>query len=555
MKNKKVILGILGILLFVLWVNNDLGPVFFPSGSIDDKQEAGLISSGFWNLTGTPILIDDADPTKNWSYTASHFAWCSGSGTWETPYLIENVTIDGLGVGSCIEVRNSTAFFIIKNCSIYNPGSDTLEDGGITLRNTKNGQMKGNIINTSYKNGICLAKGNFNNTISKNSGEFHLILWESSNNTISNNSIFGEYGQIRVIYNSSYNMITKNEVIGGKFVGIELITSCNYNVIENNTVKDNTGSRGLKISGCRNNILFKNIVRNIGEHGSGIGWQSGGFTLTNINNTIISNNTIANVGNSGIAAIGYNNIIKNNDILDISGIGIWGDGNNITIKRNKLYRCLYWDALWLLSGNNNTISENSLTDNSGGMLVGGKDVVINDNYIYSAPSNGIRFGGTGLIFDNFIDIAGGAAISLYQSNNSVVWNNTLYFNKVGIFLEQPCYHNVIRNNNLTGEVHYSEFGIKISKSNNNNITNNIITSYQVALHLERSNYTNIIGNIMTLNLKCIEEIECIDTIYRDNSCDLDVISPTIMGFDVYIVMGVVGLFIMISVKKRCKRRF
>ena len=142
MKNKNLILAILGILLFGLGViNNNLSDTSFPTETIYEKDRADLISSGFWNLTGSPILIDDSDPSKNWSYTASHYAWCSGSGTLEAPYIVENVTIDGQGVGSCIEIRNSTAFFKVINCTVYNSGSNYLEDGGIKLNNTKNGQI------------------------------------------------------------------------------------------------------------------------------------------------------------------------------------------------------------------------------------------------------------------------------------------------------------------------------------------------------------------------------------------------------------------------------
>jgi len=37
-----------------------------------------------------------------WASTASVEQWCSGSGNWTHPYVIENVTIDGQGSGSCI---------------------------------------------------------------------------------------------------------------------------------------------------------------------------------------------------------------------------------------------------------------------------------------------------------------------------------------------------------------------------------------------------------------------------------------------------------------------
>ncbi|MFX0059664.1 MAG: hypothetical protein ACFE8J_15305, partial [Candidatus Heimdallarchaeota archaeon] len=49
-------------------------------------------NANFWEITA-PILIDDANPVKNWSKTAADNDWCSGSGIYGDPYLIENVTI------------------------------------------------------------------------------------------------------------------------------------------------------------------------------------------------------------------------------------------------------------------------------------------------------------------------------------------------------------------------------------------------------------------------------------------------------------------------------
>jgi len=39
-----------------------------------------LKNSGYWDLTGSPIFIDDSDPNYNWRKTAAESDWCSGSG-------------------------------------------------------------------------------------------------------------------------------------------------------------------------------------------------------------------------------------------------------------------------------------------------------------------------------------------------------------------------------------------------------------------------------------------------------------------------------------------
>ncbi|GAH00640.1 unnamed protein product [marine sediment metagenome] len=52
-------------------------------------QEFEITSSFDWDLTGTPIYIDDTILGSNWSYIAATYAWCSGAGTMNDPYVIE----------------------------------------------------------------------------------------------------------------------------------------------------------------------------------------------------------------------------------------------------------------------------------------------------------------------------------------------------------------------------------------------------------------------------------------------------------------------------------
>jgi hypothetical protein len=56
-----------------------------------NNNKLNLKLGGYWDLTGSPILIDDSNPTMNWSYTSSHYDWCSGSGTWNDPYMSHNL--------------------------------------------------------------------------------------------------------------------------------------------------------------------------------------------------------------------------------------------------------------------------------------------------------------------------------------------------------------------------------------------------------------------------------------------------------------------------------
>ena len=122
-------------------------------------NENYLKQSDYWPDV-TFIHIDG-----NWTKTNSTYDWCSGSGTWEDPYVIQNVTVNAGGLGNGILINNSkNVYFKIKNCTVYNSGS-LAGDAGIRLENTNNGTI---INSTCFNNagiGIFLINSE-NNTIS-----------------------------------------------------------------------------------------------------------------------------------------------------------------------------------------------------------------------------------------------------------------------------------------------------------------------------------------------------------------------------------------------------
>ena len=95
-------------------------------------------AAGYWDLTGSPIDINN-----NWSSTQSTYLWCTGAGTINNPYVIENVTIDGLQKSSCITIKNTNDYFIIRNCTFYNTTTDWsgIYQAGIWLDNVDNGKI------------------------------------------------------------------------------------------------------------------------------------------------------------------------------------------------------------------------------------------------------------------------------------------------------------------------------------------------------------------------------------------------------------------------------
>ena len=184
------------------------------NNNTNNKYEQDIIGdinpSGFWERTW--IHID-----ANWTDTNSIYDWCSGSGTWSDPYIIENVSIDGGGSGSCILIENSNDYFIIRNCTIYNSGTSG-NDAGISLVNLSYGSLIKN--NCSFNNnGIFLNNAVENTTISQN--------------IISNNSLVG------IFFTQDYltppvqnNLIYNNTFIGNNFNALDNGTNNVWNTTE-----------------------------------------------------------------------------------------------------------------------------------------------------------------------------------------------------------------------------------------------------------------------------------------------------------------------------------
>ena len=226
------------ILLSVFYISN-----LEPNRMNEDEEifqdyfsENNLKKAGFWNLTGNPILIDDTDPSKNWSYTASHYDWCSGSGTWTDPYVIENVTIDGQNEGSCILIMDSSKYFILNNNTLYNSGN-----AGIYLTRTLNGKIIGCNISYNNKHGIDLGNCD-NNTLQgnifSNNTNYAIRVSSSDGNRILNNDMTNNLVGIS-LGNSFNNNITGNYVSNSEQMGIETKQSSSNNLIFNNSFINN----------------------------------------------------------------------------------------------------------------------------------------------------------------------------------------------------------------------------------------------------------------------------------------------------------------------------
>jgi len=267
-------------------------------------------TNGYWNLTGI-IHIDDTNPTKNWSYTAATYDWCNGSGTWNDPYILENITIDGLNTSGVIVIENSDIYFTIRNCTVYNSTSIPWF-AGIFVGNATNGHIINSDVSHNYRGIFVYKSSNITvtgNTVYGNS-EYGINIDESSNNLVSGNNAYNNVRGFN-IYNSTDNEITSNSAYDNTEYGINVNTGPN-NLISGNSAYNN--DRGLCLEDSDGNDMLNNRAYGNDEDGILIHYSD--------NNNIIGNSVYQN--HDGIYLDhSNNNNISENTINDNTNIGIW----------------------------------------------------------------------------------------------------------------------------------------------------------------------------------------------------------------------------------------
>ncbi|MHA1414467.1 MAG: NosD domain-containing protein, partial [Promethearchaeota archaeon] len=470
MKIKEFGLVILTFFLFILLTINF---ATFKPFSVDNNLskdfgiDTNLKNSGYWNLTGSPIVIDNLDPTKNWSYTALNYDWCSGSGTFADPYIIENVTIDGEGSSMCIKIQNSlSVYFIIKNCTFSGSFS------GIFLINTNNGK----IIN--------------NNCFNNHRG---IYLYSTNNITIVNNNYLNNsYG----IYSySSMNVILSGNLFyhdGIFFFGSKQELS-SYSIDTTNLVNDKpiyyyANETGLNQGDFMNagQILLVNCNNSI-ISGVNVSDTLIGMLLYHTNNLTIHNNIINhNIGGVFLYNVSNSQLLQNTLIDNHLGIYIYGCFN-LSMTNNLMY----FTGILIFSPKNFFSSYSIDTTN----LVNNKPVYYYVNEIGLIPENFSDAGQVILANCNNSLIAntnvssGSLGISLYYSNNNIIKNNIANKNYFDGILLSYSINNIILKNTFE----QCELGIHLDDlSNNNTILKNIVcNNYLYGIYLSSSSNDNI----------------------------------------------------------------
>ena len=254
---------------------------------------------------------------------------------------------------------------------------------GLIMLNGKSGckitdlQIDGNNnFYTSYSNYGILLYSSSNNTVTgntcHNNNGFGIYLASSSNNVITGNTCNNNRNGID-LYNLSDNTIAGNTCHNNEYNGIYLDSS-NSNTITGNTCNNNYEGISLYFSNdstitgntCHNNEYSGIYLDNSNDNtitGSTCNNNSGGISLGGSNDNTITGNTCNN-SDVGIFLFSSSNNTTTGNTCNNSDVGIsLGGSNDNTIAGNTCHNNEY-NGIFLFSSSNNTTTGNTCNNNN-----------------------------------------------------------------------------------------------------------------------------------------------------------------------------------------------
>jgi len=486
-----------------------------------------VIYSEYINLD--PIIIDDLGGGNYTWAQANTQGWCSGLGISTDPYIIESLKINGYNSSSCITIRNSNVFFLVRNCMFYN-SSYGIVDAGIILDNVFNGKLiqnncshnegfgikilncenvnvSGNIVNYNQRDGISLSVSSnaciLGNTANKNSQNGISLVDECYNNSISKNTVYDNIQHGIVLRNRCYNnSISKNMAYINSFEGIYIEGSNNTILIGNNAYSNS--HNGISCCASKNNIISGNKANN--NNWSGFGLYNGCYNNTYSRNTANNNWQGIYIENSSSTLVIGNIFNGNENHYTVVNV-VNGSGNNFLWNIFSGYTDPIiiddigeGDFTWTQAINQLAWINGSGTSD---------DPFTIENIIIDGQNSGscIEIGNSDKFLEiiNCIFIKSGsrtsdAGIKLYTVTNVKLINNDCSENNsTGIFLSY-CENIYVLNNTLNNN---ARDGIALFESDNNYIENNAYTinfNSKNGILLNSSYYNKIRGNTINYNL-------------------------------------------------------
>lgn len=416
----------------------------------------GLAPAGAMS-THSPIYING-----NAGFTAANGV-VGGNGTSNEPYVISGWNISGSSANG-IEIRNTTAHFIIENVSVH---SSWTPKRSILLINVSNGIIRNSTVNDSY---------------------YGIEIQNSVNITITHNDFFDDYYGI---FSDSEILIDNNSIYNNTY-GVFIYSTGNVR-IGNNDFDNN--DYGIYSGSTENDIIVNN---NFTDNAYGL------YLSVNSNYNYVSENDFFNNDDSIYCTFSEHNNLTDN-LLDNNLNSILlnradhNDINNNLLKNNT--HGVYIDESYYCNITGNHI-EYSLLNNGITISKAGDNLITNNlikyckNSIYL--SSNTYYQGYNTIRDNRINasLSHGIHISI-SSYNRILGNSITLSSSNGIYMSYTIY-NKLDGNYISRN---TEYGIYMEHSNNNDITNSDISETMMGYgaYLYESHFNEFIANRLSWN--------------------------------------------------------
>ncbi len=372
--NKKKIksLCLFLLLLCVLFHNYTVNINIIENNNYENRDINQKIKNA-WTLS--PFIIDDyGNGDYTWSEAVSQ-PWCSGAGTSNNPYIIDDIYINAAQYRCCLEIRNSNKYFIIKDSVFANAGIIN-GDAAVKFRNVDNGKMI---------ESRCIA----NEKPGYPGRSYAMILLYSNDNTIDDNDIYNNQHGILIDDYSNNNKISNNNIFDHSGTAITIEDGCDYNEVSHNTIDDN--SWAMILDSDHNTISRNEVTRT--EFLSGIHLDGSNYNYI-LGNTIkyskYNGLTLSSSSNNNTVA---DNLISSNAQSGQGGVGVSSSDNNTFI--NNTISTNYDDGFYLFRSDNNKVYNNTIKNNFGYQIYINQaqdNLFVKNNFIGSSPvlDNGIN---------------------------------------------------------------------------------------------------------------------------------------------------------------------
>ncbi|MEW6069364.1 MAG: right-handed parallel beta-helix repeat-containing protein, partial [Candidatus Thermoplasmatota archaeon] len=354
----------------------------------------------------------------------------SGSGTATDPYIIENWKINATTANG-IEIRNTNAFFVIRNCEIY--GKPYFS---IYLCNVTHGNIE-NITSYGHVRGV--------------------ELFCSSEIAIANSTLYDNY-YYGIICSYSYNITISNLVTrNNSYWGIYLHTCSNIN-LENSTAQGN--SYGIIMKLCAN-IKIANCKVNSNTQQ--------GVCIEDCIQTILKNNTLENnkynLGVKGKELAHYYHEIAASNTVDTKPVYYIIEQSNLVFNTTTV------GYLALISCNNTRVENLTIAKNIQALLLTNTSFSTVANCSFYESYCGVELQSSSDSSIKNCSVYNNSMYGIYlgKSSHALIANCSLWDNYISVGFDSSS------DSSIKGSLIYESFtGISLWGSSNNSITSNRI---------------------------------------------------------------------------------